>query len=180
MAPRVHGRDRTGPGIAAPPGALGSRHKDEAFGDPFELPPDRAYAETCAAIASAMLAWRLLLATGEPDCADLLERTAYNAILPALSADGTAFFYVNPLQRRTHRAWAEPGEGARKPWYACACCPPNLMRFVSGWQQTIATTDPEGVQVHQYAAADVVAGDIRLGIETDYPWDGWIEIEVPS
>ena len=33
-------------------GALGSRHKDEAFGDPFELPPDRAYAETCAAIAS--------------------------------------------------------------------------------------------------------------------------------
>ena len=32
-------------------GALGSRHKDEAFGDPYELPPDRAYAETCAAIA---------------------------------------------------------------------------------------------------------------------------------
>jgi len=159
-------------------GALGSRHKDEAFGDPFELPPDRAYAETCAAIASAMLAWRLLLATGEPDCADLLERTAYNAILPALSADGTAFFYVNPLQRRTHRAWAEPGEGARKPWYACACCPPNLMRFVSGWQQTIATTDPEGVQVHQYAAADVVAGDIRLAIETDYPWDGRVAVRI--
>jgi DUF1680 family protein len=44
-------------------GGMGSRHRDEAFGDPFELPPDRAYAETCAAIASVMLAWRLLLAT---------------------------------------------------------------------------------------------------------------------
>ena len=33
-------------------GGVGSRHRDEAFGDPFELPPDRAYAETCAAIAS--------------------------------------------------------------------------------------------------------------------------------
>ena len=84
-------------------GALGSRHKDEAFGDPFELPPDRAYAETCAAIATVMLAWRLLLATGEPECADVIERTLYNAVLPALSADGTAFFYVNPLQRRTER-----------------------------------------------------------------------------
>ena len=51
-------------------GGLGSRHRDEAFGDPFELPPDRAYAETCAAIASVMLAWRLLLATGEPAYAD--------------------------------------------------------------------------------------------------------------
>ena len=59
-------------------GALGSRHKDEAFGDPFELPPDRAYAETCAAIASVMLAWRLLLATGDPACADVIERTTYN------------------------------------------------------------------------------------------------------
>ena len=30
------------------------------------------------------------------------------ASCPALSLDGTSFFYVNPLQRRTHRAWAEP------------------------------------------------------------------------
>ena len=45
-------------------GAHGSRHRDEAFGDPYELPPDRAYGETCAAIASFMWNWRLLLATG--------------------------------------------------------------------------------------------------------------------
>ena len=37
-------------------GGMGSRHRDEAFGDPYELPPDQAYAETCAAIASVMLA----------------------------------------------------------------------------------------------------------------------------
>jgi len=161
-------------------GALGSRHRDEAFGDPFELPPDRAYAETCAAIASAMLAWRLLLATGDPDCADVLERTAYNAILPSRSADGTAFFYVNPLQRRTHRAWSEPGVGARAPWYACACCPPNLMRFVGSWQQLIATTDGTGVQIQQYAAAEVSAGDVGLAIDTAYPWDGHVAVRVTA
>ena len=33
-------------------GGIGSRHHGEAIGDPYELPPDRAYCETCAAIAS--------------------------------------------------------------------------------------------------------------------------------
>ena len=33
-------------------GGVGSRHAKEAFGDPYELPPDRAYTETCAAIAA--------------------------------------------------------------------------------------------------------------------------------
>jgi DUF1680 family protein len=71
-------------------GGLGSRHLDEAFGDPFELPPDGAYAETCAAIASVMLAWRLLLATGDPDYADVIERTVYYGILPGVSLEGVS------------------------------------------------------------------------------------------
>ncbi|MBV9819322.1 MAG: glycoside hydrolase family 127 protein, partial [Solirubrobacterales bacterium] len=53
-------------------GGLGAHHEDEAFGDPYELPPDRCYGETCAAIASIMWNWRLLLATGEGRFADLL------------------------------------------------------------------------------------------------------------
>ena len=56
-------------------GGVGSRHKDEAFGDAYELPPDRAYCETCAAIASIMWNWRLLLLTGEAAYAELMERT---------------------------------------------------------------------------------------------------------
>ena len=45
-------------------GGIGSRHHGEAIGDPYELPPDRAYCETCAAIASIMWNWRMLLVTG--------------------------------------------------------------------------------------------------------------------
>jgi uncharacterized protein len=166
-------------------GGLGSRHKDEAFGDPFELPPDRAYAETCAGIASVMLAWRLLLATGDPACADVIERTMYNAVLPGLSLDGTAFFYVNALQRRTRRAAEqahEASDGLRKPWFPCACCPPNLMRFLSSWPQYVATTDAHGLQVHQYAtgeiAAEVGGAMVRLAIETGYPWDGSVTVRI--
>ena len=143
-------------------GGLGSRHRDEAFGDPFELPPDRAYAETCASIASVMLAWRLLLATGEPQCADVIERTVYNGVLPGSRSAGRAFFYTNALQRRTagsRRPTA--GHVERVPWMPCACCPPNVMRLLSSWPQYLATTDADGLQVHQYASAEIARGGRR-------------------
>ena len=159
-------------------GAMGSRHKDEAFGDPFEQPPDRAYAETCAAIASVQLAWRLLLATGEPRCADVIERTVYNGILSSLSRDATAFFYVNPLQRRTDRTWAEEGDGRRASWYACACCPPNLMRLIGSWPQMLATADGDGLRLYQYASAEIAGAGFRIAVDTDYPWDGIVRATV--
>jgi DUF1680 family protein len=161
-------------------GGVGSRHRDEAFGSAWELPPDRAYTETCAAIASVMLAWRLLLATGEERFADAIERALLDAVLPGLSLDGQAFYYVNPLQRRP----AEPPQkvAGRRPWYPCACCPPNLMRTLSSFEQLLATTDEDGVQLHQYASATVSAqlpaGRVELRLETDYPWDGHIAVTV--
>ena len=163
-------------------GGLGSRARDEAFGDPFELPPDQAYAETCAAIASVMLAWRLLLATGDPACADVMERTIYNGMLPGVSVDGTAFFYVNVLQRRSRRAASDHAEVGRAPWYPCACCPPNVMRTLASWPQYLATTDADGIQIQQYATGEIDAvlgaGDVRLAVATDYPWNGRVAVTV--
>ena len=163
-------------------GGMGSRHRDEAFGDPFELPPDRAYAETCASIASVMLAWRLLLATGEPEYADAIERAMYNGVLSGISLTGNRFFYTNPLQRRTRRASEPLNSGERAAWFPCACCPPNLMRLLSSWQQYVATSDDDGVQIHQYGAADIQAGisagDVRLGVRTDYPWHGRVSVHI--
>ena len=159
-------------------GSVGSRHRDEAFGDPYELPPDRAYAETCASIAEVMLGWRLLLATGESRYADDIERVMFNGVLPSLSRSGTEFFYVNPLQRRTHRSSDTAGDGRRAPWQACACCPPNLMRMLSTWEQYVLTGDGTGVQVHQYADASFRVSDMELTIATGYPWDGTIVVTV--
>jgi DUF1680 family protein len=47
-------------------GGVGSRHSGEAFGEPYELPPDRAYCETCAAIASIPEWARGATIDGEP------------------------------------------------------------------------------------------------------------------
>lgn len=165
-------------------GALGSRHQDEAIGAAFELPPDRAYAETCASIGSAMLAWRLLLATGEAKFADVIERTAFNGILSGLGSDGSHFFYSNPLQRRS--AGLEILEGAastrRAGWFEVACCPPNLMRFLATLPDQVATVDGGGLQIHQFATGSIEAtvggGDVKVEVSTDYPWTGEVELTV--
>jgi uncharacterized protein len=132
-----------------------------------------------------MLAWRLFLATGETRFADLVERTAYNAVLPGLALDGAHFSYSNPLQRRSDGAEVTAGAAAtRRPsWFACACCPPNLMRFLATVPDLVATTDGSDVALHQFAAGTVEAtlasGErVRLSTATDYPWDGTITVVV--
>lgn len=156
-------------------GGVGSRHYDEAIGDPYELPPDRAYCETCAAIASIMWNWRLLLVTGESRFADLLERTLYNGFLSGLSLDGGSFFYSNPLQSR--------GGERRHRWNPVACCPPNIMRLLASLHHYLATTGDGGVQLQQYATSTIravvpAAGPVELAVETDYPWSGSVTVEV--
>ncbi|GAA3382134.1 glycoside hydrolase family 127 protein [Cryptosporangium minutisporangium] len=160
-------------------GAHGSRHRDEAFGDPYELPSDRAYAETCAAIASFAWNWRMLLATGGHRYADELERVLYNGIACSTSLDGTHFFYSNPLQLRTgHDGSHEDAPSQRLDWYSCACCPPNLARLVASLQSYVATTTDAGVQVQLYTAGRIATPHGEITVETDYPWDGRVTLTV--
>ena len=158
-------------------GGVGSRHYDEAIGDPYELPPDRAYCETCASIASIQWNWRMLLVTGESRFADQLERTLYNGFLSGLSLDGESFFYSNPLQSRT-------GE-RRHRWNPVACCPPNIMRLLASLHHYLATVSDAGLQLQQYASSTIHAdipgaGPVELTVRTDYPWSGSVAIEVDS
>jgi DUF1680 family protein len=160
-------------------GAHGSRHRDEAFGDAYELPPDRAYAETCAAVASFMWNWRLLLATGHGRYADEMERVLYNAVAASMAIDGRHFFYSNPLHLRAgHDGSNEDAPSERLSWYACSCCPPNRARLMASLHHYVATGDEHGVQLHLLAPGRVAAGQATLDVATDYPWDGRVEIAV--
>jgi DUF1680 family protein len=166
-------------------GAQGSRHRDEAFGDPYELPADRAYGETCAAIASFQWNWRMLLATGGATYADEMERALYNAIAGSTALDGTHFFYSNPLHLRTgHDGSHEDAPSQRLSWYSCACCPPNLARLVASLSGYAVTTDHSGLRVHLYAAGDlyttVDGSPVHVAISTEYPWDGRVELTVTT
>ena len=163
-------------------GGMGCRRKDEAFGAPFELPPDHAFAETCAAVAAIMWSWRLLLATGHGRYADLIERILYNVIAASLGADGRTFFYVNTLHRRPNAAEFGDKATRRQAWFTCACCPPNLMRLIASLGHYVATTSAAGLQIHQYASGTVQCDwngtSIGLEVATDYPLSGSVAITV--
>ena len=171
-------------------GGMGSHHQDEAFGDDYELPPDRAYCETCAGVASVMVAWRLLLATGDATWGDVVERTLYNVVATSPRADGRAFFYTNPLQKRV------PGEAAaddevsaralsrlRAPWFEVSCCPTNVARTLAALGGYVAAVSDDALHLLQHAPARIATrlGDGRaVGVEvvTGYPVDGEVRVRV--
>ncbi|NUT41167.1 MAG: glycoside hydrolase family 127 protein [Thermoactinospora sp.] len=165
-------------------GGMGSRHAGEAFGDDFELPPDRAYAETCAGIASIMLSHRLLLATGRARYADLAERTLYNVLATAVALDGHSFFYSNPLQVRVAAPAADgmvshaAAASLRSAWFDVSCCPSNISRTLASLPAYLAATDAGGVRVHHYTPAEVRGAGMALRVETGYPWSGGVRVRV--
>jgi uncharacterized protein len=164
-------------------GGAGSRYDGEAFGRPYELPNEGAYSETCAAIASIMWNWRMLLATGEARCADLIEWTLYNGFLSGVSLDGERFYYINPLLSRGESGGAGRRSRDRQPWYRVACCPPNVMRLLASLGHYFATVSATGLQVHQYGSASIEAEltpgrRVGVRVETDYPWDERVVLTV--
>ncbi|MCA2219654.1 glycoside hydrolase family 127 protein [Nonomuraea aurantiaca] len=166
-------------------GGMGSRHTDESFGEDYELPPDRAYSETCAGIASIMLAHRLLLATGDARYADVAERTLYNVLATAVALDGRSFFYANPLRVRVPAVplngvnHAAEG-GLRSPWFDVSCCPNNIARTLASLPAYMATSDAGGVQIHHFTPGEISHGPLALRVETGYPWTGGVRVRVLS
>ncbi|GAA3750709.1 glycoside hydrolase family 127 protein [Plantactinospora mayteni] len=166
-------------------GGMGSRYDGESFGEDFELPPDGAYAETCAAVASVMLCWRLLLATGEGRFADLAERTLYNVVATSTALSGRAFFYANTLHQRVPGTLPDPDApspypvgSVRAPWREVSCCPTNISRLLASLGGYVATTDDRGVQLHQFVGAEIRTGAVGLTVRTDYPWRGAVAVRV--
>ena len=159
-------------------GGLGARHDGESFGKDYELPNAQAYTETCAAIGCIMWCHRMLAATGDARYADVLEWTLFNALLPGWSLDGTAYFYVNPLE--------DGGDHRRQPWYTCACCPPNVARTIASLPGYVYSTQGEdSVFVHLYVQGTArirLDGERVVGLtqRTRYPWSGDVEFQVDA
>ncbi|QNE37646.1 glycoside hydrolase family 127 protein [Leifsonia shinshuensis] len=170
-------------------GGMGSHHMDEAFGEDFVLPPDRSYCETCAGVASIMFSWRLLLATGKVEYADLIERTLYNVVATSPAADGRSFFYANVLHQRVEHVppplnedgvVIRGGASGRQPWFEVSCCPPNVARTLASIGCYIATHSASSLQIHQFASARITVDGWDVEMQTDYPADGRVTILVHS
>ncbi len=156
-------------------GGIGSSAGNEGFTQPFDLPNDAAYAETCAAIGMVLWNHRMYLATSEPRYAEIMERALYNGALAGLSMSGDRFFYDNPLGSR--------GDHLRVPWFDCSCCPSNLVRFLPALGERIYATrgDDElwiALYVGSQTTVEMGGVAVRVRMETDHPWSGDVALRI--
>lgn len=155
-------------------GGIGTSGQNEGFTGDYDLPNESAYAETCAAIGLIFWAQRLLQLDCNRRYADILELALYNSVLSAISSDGQAFFYENPL--------ASNGHHHRQPWFDCPCCPPNLARLLSSLGGYIYAQSETDAVVHLFIQGmgrlSVGGQTVTLRQKTNYPWQGTVTIEV--
>ncbi|MDH6304193.1 DUF1680 family protein [Parabacteroides sp. PF5-5] len=155
-------------------GGIGSRPQGEGFGPDYELNNFNNYCETCASIANVYWNHRMFLATGESQYADVLERALYNGLIAGVSLSGDKFFYDNPM--------ASDGVHEREEWFGCACCPGNVTRFMASVPGYMYATNNQGIFVNLYAEgkATVKLNDMEIGLlqQTNYPWEGDVELTV--
>lgn len=167
---------------------IGSTHNSEAFTIDYDLPNETAYTETCASIALAYFAWRMLMLTPEVRYADVIERVIYNGFLSSTSLSGDKFFYSNPMEIDASRRYAHPSS-EKGDWlpitervkvFGCSCCPPNITRFVASIGDYMFTENDECVYLHQFMGAEADVSGARITVKTQYPADGVIAIHAEN
>jgi len=165
-------------------GAVGSTAHGEAFTFDCDLPNETAYAETCANIALAFFAHRMLQVEADSEYADVMERALYNGVLSGVSLDGRRYFYANHLTVCPEASRSAAGHIAagRQEWFGCACCPPNIARLIAGIARYAYSTSSDALYVHLYIAgsAECELAGTRVAVrqQTDYPWQGKVTITV--
>lgn len=170
-------------------GGVGGRWLGESVGRAYELPAESAYAETCAAAACVMWAWRRLQRTGDPGAADRLELTLHNALLVGVSLDGAEWSYVNPLADAASteqdpwqhdlagfNLWFLPSR--RHAFHPVTCCPPNLGRLLASLPGYLYGTGGDDAWVHLYAPSQAHVGPLHLTVRTALPWEGTVELGI--
>ena len=154
-------------------GGIGSLPMIEGFGRDYELDPEYAYAETCAALGCMFWNWEMTLLTGEAKYADLFEWQLYNAASVGMGLDGRSYLYNNPMACR--------GGISRQSWYQVPCCPSNLSRTWASVGKYLYSYDAHALWVHQYIGSEVqvdLALPVGIRMESGLPWGGDVAISV--
>jgi len=155
-------------------GGIGSSGSNEGFSVDYDLPNEEAYSETCASVGMVFWNQRMNLLEGDSKYIDVLERSLYNGALDGLSLTGDHFFYGNPL--------ASSGQHARREWFGTACCPSNISRLVASVGDYIYAKNESGIWLNLFigneTAFELKGTPVGLKVDTDFPWDGTVKIEV--
>jgi DUF1680 family protein len=153
---------------------LGPSAHNEGFTHDYDLPNQTAYAETCASVALAFWAQRMLHLDLDGKYADILELALFNGALTGLSRDGVHYFYANPLE--------SDGRPERWAWHTCPCCTMNVSRLVASISGYFTSVASDGVALHLYGGirttVEIAGTRVTLRESSNYPWSGDIRIDV--
>lgn len=163
-------------------GGVGSQAYAERFTKDYDLPSERGYLETCASVAVCLWAEKMIDIHKDAKYADIYEWELYNGVLAGWSLDGDTYHYVNTLRYRKgitdYRQDCIHVEGQRQPWFACACCPSNLLRLIGNLAQDCIRIRDDVIYVDMYMSAQVSVGtqngQIDIHVDTKYPYEGEI------
>ena len=169
-------------------GGIGGTHFGEAFSYAYDLPNDTAYAETCASIGLVFFARRMLELDVDSRYSDIIERALYNGILSGMAEDGKSFFYTNPLSVLPEACHKDDRVAHIKPvrqkWFGCACCPPNLARFLSSLSTYAFTEHDDTLFIHLYMGAIIEKerseGMIHVAVKSSFPQNGDVIITIST
>ena len=169
-------------------GGIGSTRMLETFTVDYDLLDDKAYAETCAAIALMFFAHRMLRFENDSVYADLIERILYNGMISGLSLDGKSFFYENPLEinLNNYKRFISPDHKERfaitqrVEVFSCSCCPPNLNRVLASLGNYIYGYEGSTLYVNQFAGSEAAVDGMRITQKTDFPKSGKITLQTEN
>ena len=155
-------------------GGIGSLPELEGFGRDYELEPEIAYAETCAALGSLFWNWEMVLNTGNACYSDLFEWQLYNAAAVGMGLGGDSYLYNNPLL-----CW---GGVTRRPWFKVPCCPSNLSRTWAALGKYIYSFDEKNLWVHQYIGnqTSLIGSQWQVKMESGLPWNGSVHFSLAA
>jgi len=171
-------------------GGIGPSSDGERFTFAYDIPNEYTYNESCASAGLVMWAHRMLQFQCDGKYADIMEQTLYNTILSSISSDGDKFFYANYLSvfpdrfKHASAALIDKMRAERQEWFDVACCPPNVSRLIGSLGNYIYSFNENSICVHLYATNNasfkMFGSDVKLSVVTEYPWDGYIKIDVKS
>ncbi|GAB3899502.1 glycoside hydrolase family 127 protein [Larkinella knui] len=163
-------------------GGVGARENGEAFDEPYVLPNDAAYAETCAATANLLWNHRMFLLTGESKYMDVFERVLYNGFLGGVSIEGNSFFYVNPMSSNGKKDFGNGEPARRSPWFGINCCPSNVARFLPSLPGYIYALRNNELFINLFADSEtnvtMNGTPVKIQQQSKYPWDGAINMTI--
>ena len=155
-------------------GGIGQTRRGEGFTADYDLPNGSAYCETCASVGMVFWNQRMGELTGESQYIDVLEKSLYNGALDGISLHGDRFFYDNPL--------SSVGKIERREWFGTACCPSNIARLISSLGNYIYGYSDNGIWINLFisnkATIPVKGQNVKIQIETTYPWNGNVKMTV--